>query len=160
MNIAGKIVNKNTKYQDYLKNPNMSSFYLKETTPDETIKIINALDGKKSSDIHNISPDLVILSNHAVAKALSIIFNLCLKEGHFPYMMKRAKIIPLHKGDSVLSVVNYRPISLLPIFSKIFEKLIYNQFINYINKNKILSELQFGFQKNKSTEQAILFLIS
>ena len=151
---------KNTKYQDYLKNPNRSSFFLKETTPDETLNIIKALNGKKSSDIHNISTDLVILTNHAVAQSLSIIFNLCIKEGHFPHEMKKAKIIPLHKGDSVLSVANYRPISLLPIFSKIFEKLIYNQFIEYINKNKILTELQFGFQKNKSTEQAISSIIS
>ena len=74
--------------------------------------------------------------------------------------MKIAKVLPLHKGDSVLSVANYRPISLLPIFSKIFEKLIYNQFIEYIEHNEILSKLQFGFQKNKSTEQAISSIIS
>ena len=55
----------------------------------------------------------------------------------------------------MLTVSNYRPISLLPIFSKIMERLIYNQFIEYIEKYKILSELQFGFQKNKSTEHAI-----
>ena len=66
-----------------------------------------------------------------------------------------AKIIPIHKGDSVLTVSNYRPISLLPIFSKIMERLVYNQFIEYIEKNNILSDLQFGFQKNKSTEHAI-----
>ena len=71
-----------------------------------------------------------------------------------------AKIIPLHKGDSVLAVANYRPISLLPIFSKIFERVIYNQFIQYIEENKILDELQFGFQKNKSTEHAISAIIS
>ena len=70
------------------------------------------------------------------------------------------KLSPLHKGDSVLSVANYRPISLLPIFSKIFERLIYNQFIGYINENKILTELQFGFQKNKSTEYAISSILS
>ena len=153
--LSAKIVNKNTKYQDYLKNPNQSSFFLKETTPDETSKIIKGLDGKKSGDIHNISPDFVILSNQAVSQSLTIIFNRCVLEGCFPSAMKLAKIIPLHKGDSVLSVANYRPISLLPIFSKIFERMIYDQFSDYITKNKILSELQFGFQKNKSTEQAI-----
>ena len=79
---------------------------------------------------------------------------------HFPDALKLAKVIPIHKGDSVLSVANYRPISLLPIFSKIMERLIYNQFIEFINEQKILSELQFGFQKNKSTEQAITSIIS
>ena len=74
--------------------------------------------------------------------------------------MKVAKIIPIHKGDSVLSVGNYRPISLLPIFSKIFERLIYNRLTMFITENKILSELQFGFQKNKSTEQAVTSIVS
>ena len=81
--LSAKINKKPTKFQDYLKNPNKSSFYLNETSPDETIKIINNLDGKKSSDIHNISPDLVKLSNQAVAQSLSIIFNRCIHEGHF-----------------------------------------------------------------------------
>ena len=74
--------------------------------------------------------------------------------------MKTAKVIPIHKGDSVLSAGNYRPISLLPIFSKIFERLIYNRLISFITDNKILSELQFGFQSNKSTEQAVTTIIS
>ena len=126
--LSAKITKKNTKFQDYLKNPNRSIFSLKETTPDETVKIINELDGKKSSDIHNISPDIVKLSSQAVAELLSVVFNRCVSEGIFPQAMKMAKIIPIHKGDSVLSVANYRPISLLPIFSKNFERLIYNQF--------------------------------
>ena len=133
---------------------------MKETAPDEVVKIINQLDIKKSGDIYNISPEIVKLSNQVVADALSIIFNRCIREGHFPDALKMAKIIPIHKGDSVLSVSNYRPISLLPIFSKIMERLIYNQFIEYIDKHKILSELQFGFQKNKSTEQAISSIVS
>lgn len=74
---------------------------------------------------------------------------------HFPIALKLAKITPLHKGESVLSVLNYRPISLIPIFSKLFERLVYNQFISYIQENKILDDLQFGFQKNVSIENAI-----
>ena len=90
-----------------------------------------------------------------VADSLAIIFNRCIKEGRFPNTLKLAKVIPIHKGDSVLTVSNYRPISLLPIFSKIMERLIYNQFMDFIEQNNILSELQFGFQRNKSTEHAI-----
>ena len=158
--LSSKIVKKNNKFQDYLNNPNKSRFCLKETTPDEIVKIINNLDTKKSCDIYNISPDIVKLSSQVVADSLAIIFNRCIKEGNFPDPMKLAKIIPIHKGDSVLTVANYRPISLLPIFSKIMERLIYDQFIDYINEHKILSELQFGFQKNKSTEHAISSVIS
>ena len=158
--LSKKIVNKNTKYQDYLKNPNKSRFCLKETTPDEISKIINNLDSKKSSDFFNVSPEIVKLSKNVVAECLSIIFNRCIREGNFPDLLKIAKVIPVHKGDSVLNVANYRPISLLPIFSKVFERLIYDQLIGFINENEILSPLQFGFQKNKSTEQAISAITS
>ena len=159
-NLRAKIPNKSNKYQDYLKNPNKSRFLLKETTPDEILKVINDLDSKKGSDIFCIPPDLVKLSNQATAQALNIIFNRSIREGLFPQAMKKAKIIPLHKGDSVLNVSNYRPISILPIFSKIYERLIYNRLIDYLETNKILSELQFGFQKNKSTEQAVTTIFS
>ncbi len=164
LNIADKLCEKipkvNNKFQDYLKNPNKNKLTLKETTPDEVLKIINNLDGKKSGDIYNISPDLVKLNGQVISQILTIIYNLSISEGCFPSEMKAAKILPLHKGDSVLSVGNYRPISLLPIFSKIFERLTYNRLIDFISENKILSELQFGFQKNKSTEQAVASILS
>ena len=164
LNVADKLCEKiprrNNKFQDYLKNPNKNKLTLKETTPDEISKIITDLDGKKSSDIFNISPDLVKLNNQSISQILTIIFNISIREGCFPTAMKQAKIIPIHKGDSVLSVGNYRPISLLPIFSKIFERLIYNRLVTFITENKILSELQFGFQKNKSTEQAVTSIVS
>ena len=163
-NVAEKLCDKipqvNNKYQDYLKNPNKNKLTLKETTPDEIVKIINDLDGKKSGDIYNISPDLVKLNSQIIAQILTIIFNKSVQEGCFPTAMKKAKIIPIYKGESVLSVGNYRPISLLPIFSKIFERLIYNRLIDFITENNVLSKLQFGFQKNKSTEQAVTSIVS
>ena len=164
LNVAGKLCENipqtTNKFQDYLRNPNKNKLALNETTPDEIYKIIHDLDGKKSGDIYGISPDLVKLNNPAISQALSVLFNLSIHQGCFPSRMKAAKIIPIHKGDSVLLPGNYRPISLLPIFSKIFERLIYNRVIAFIDENKILSELQFGFQKNKSTEQAVTSIIS
>ena len=57
------------------------------------------------------------------------------------------------------SIGNYRPISILPVFSKVFERLMYTRFMNYITEYKILSKLQFGFRKGYSTEMAISVLI-
>ena len=158
--LSNKIVNKNTKFQDYLKNPNMSQLFLNETSPHEIVKIINDLNPKKSGDIYQISPEYVISAKQAVAQHLTIIFNQSIREGCFPQAMKTAKIIPLHKGNSVLSVSNYRPISLLPIFSKIFERLAYNRLVHFIDENKILSQNQFGFQRGKSTENAVTSIVS
>ena len=77
--LSSKIENKNSSHQDYLKNPNKSKFSLKETTPDEIVKLVNQLDSKKSGDIYNISPGVVKLSSQIVAEALTIIFNRCIR---------------------------------------------------------------------------------
>jgi len=158
--LSEKIVNKNNIFQDYLKNPNESSFFMKETTPDEISLIINALNVNKSGDIYDIAPKYVKLVSKSVSLLLTIIFNRSIDEGIFPTAMKTAKVIPIYKNDSTFFVSNYRPISLLPIFSKIFEKLVYNRFIEFIDKNNILIKNQYGFQKNKSTELAVASLVS
>ena len=135
INVAGslsnKITNKNTKFQDYLKNPNKTTLYLTETTPDEINSIIRDLNTNKSSDIYDISPKYVKFASPAVSLLLAIIFNKSMQEGIFPNKMKTAKIILLHKSESELMVSNYRPISLLPIFSKIFERLVFNRLTEF-----------------------------
>ena len=65
---------------------------------------------------------------------------------------------PIHKGDSKMLCSNYRPISILPIFSKLLEKLMHKRLLDYLNKYKILHDHQFGFQKGKSTEDEALDL--
>ena len=103
----------------------------------------------KSGDIYNIGPDLVKLNAQVISQILTFIFNISVREGCFPSVMEAAKIIPLHKGESVLSASKYSQISFLPIFSNIFERLIYKRLIEFINDNKILTELQFGFLNKK-----------
>ena len=70
--------------------------------------------------------------------------------------MKIAKVSPIFKGGNNLQAENYRPISVLPVFSKILEKIIYNRVYNYFVENKLLFPKQFGCQINTSTEHAIL----
>ena len=72
--------------------------------------------------------------------------------------MKIAKIKPLFKADETELVSNYRPISILPVFSKLLERIIYNKIYNHVTKNNLLYDKQFGFQKHCSTEYAILQL--
>ena len=68
-------------------------------------------------------------------------------------------LIPLFKSESTMDVLNYRPISLLSFFSKIFEKLVYNHVVNLMNKHNLLYKLQFGFRKEHSTQHALITLI-
>ena len=68
-----------------------------------------------------------------------------LEESVFPDDQKKSNVVPIHKRDSKNLIKNYRPISLLPIFSKIFERLIFNSLFNYFIQNKLFTECQSGF---------------
>ena len=87
------------------------------------------------------------------------ICNTSLGQGIFPDEMKIARIIPLFKSGDKQNVSNYRPISLLPKFSKILEKIFNNRLMNFINSNNLLYLRQYGFRKNMSTSMAIMELV-
>ena len=154
-NLAKKIPKPNTKYQDYLKNPNEHSIYLHETTPDEVEEIISQLNPNKAADIYGISTKLVKDGGVVMIEIITFLFNKSISQGKFPDALKNAKVVPIHKDDSRLEMSNYRPISLLPTLSKIFEKLMYARLISFFSKHNILYENQYGFQSGMSTEYAV-----
>ncbi|CAK1594558.1 unnamed protein product [Parnassius mnemosyne] len=84
-----------------------------------------------------------------IAPHLAIIFNTCIDSGVFPDLMKYSKVIPLFKSGSTLDPANYRPISVLPTLSKIFEKIILDQLLIFFNTNKLLHKNQFGFTRGR-----------
>ena len=79
-----------------------------------------------------------------------------MQTGCFPDNLKIAKVEPIYKGDDKTLVNNYRPISVLPVFSKIFEKIIFTRKCNFVVQNNILSDNQFGVRHNLSTYMALL----
>ena len=87
---------------------------------------------------------------------MSSIINCSLITGIYPDQLKVAKVCPIYKSDSKDKFSNYRPISLLPSFSKIFEKVVFDRIFCYLNSKKILNDNQYGFRKNHSTYMAIL----
>ena len=89
---------------------------------------------------------------------LSHILNKCFEQGIFPDQLKIARVCPIFKSGLVTDISNYRPISILNSFSKIFEKAIYNRLVTYIEKYNVISQCQFGFRKNYSTSMALLNL--
>ena len=92
-------------------------------------------------------------------KPLTYLINKTISQGHFPEELKLARVIPIYKGENDQLIQNYRPISVLPFFSKIFEKIIFNHVINFLNDNNVLYDYQFGFRKQHSTSHAIITLV-
>ena len=90
---------------------------------------------------------------------LTYLFQLSLEKGVFPDDLKIAKLTPIYKAGDNSDVSNYRPISVLPCFSKILERLMYNHLSKYLKENNILYEKQFGFQSGYSTNDAIVQLV-
>ena len=101
---------------------------------------------------------LVIKAANCISEILSEIINASFKDGIFPHEMKIAKVIPIFKQGSRELESNYRPISLLPTFSKIIEKAMFNRLLKYFDKFEMLSPYQFGFRPNHSTFMPLLYL--
>ena len=158
--IAEKLVTKlgkpSNKFQDYLKNPNEHTIFLNETDHGEVATLLYKLDVTKSGDIYGITPRLLKDAGPSMASNLSILFNISLKEGIFPQLLKVSKVIPIYKAESKLLASNYRPISLLPIIGKLFEKIIFSRLTSFIKKYNLLYSRQYGFQNGKSTEHAVI----
>ena len=86
------------------------------------------------------------------------IINKIFQSGVFPADLKIARVVPMHKSEDKIKPVNYRPISVLPSISKIYEHVIYNRLYSFLDKFKILSSQQFGFRKSCATNNAIVNL--
>ena len=86
-------------------------------------------------------------------------FNLSFVSGCFPDSLKLAKVIPLYKSENKKPVTNYRPISVLPVFSKILEKLMHIRLYEFLDNNLLLTENQYGFRPKHSTYMALLNLV-
>ena len=134
-----------------------SSMYLSPVTDDECVAMIDNLTNLRT-DLSSISIDVLKTHKYQLSPIISSTINFSFQVGVFPDILKIATITPIFKkGDSKL-LKNYRPISVLPVLSKIFEKCLYNRLINFIDQNLILHPDQFGFRKNVSTESAVVEL--
>ena len=120
-----------------------------------------SLQINKSPGYDEISFNVVRNCFGPLLKPLMFIFNLSLQKCSFPDELKIAKVTPVFKADDVNELGNYsyRPISVLPCFSKILERIMYNRLFKYLKTNEILYKKQFGFQEGHSTEHAIIQLI-
>ena len=147
-----------TNFLPYLTGNFPNSFLFVPTTPSSIDSIIKKLKNKSCS-IHCLPTSVLKYISNIVSPILSTLINRSVADGTFPNSLKLARVVPLFKGGVPSDVKNYRPISVLPLFSKVFEKAMYNQLYSYLEEMNILFKNQFGFRNGKSTSQSCNSLI-
>ena len=158
-NIATTIKQPDKDYSTYLVKPIENTFYLSPVDESEVAKEIHNLKIKKSPGNDDIRPGTIKTSCSVLTRPLSHVFNVSFSSGIMPDIWKIAKVIPIFKSGERNLPGNYRPISLLPCFEKILERLLARRIISFLEKHSILYKLQFGFREGHSTTHALLELL-
>lgn len=126
-----------------------------EATVGEINSVISSF-ANKSSRLNQIPVFIYRNVIDVIAPVICSLFNCSVTEGIFPEVLKVAEIVPIHKSGSRCAVAHYRPISILPVLSKVFERLVRNRLVSHFNKCNVLSKHQFGFRSGYETGDAIL----
>ena len=142
-----------------LSPPVMVSCFFHPTCQNEVMGIIIRLKnkGNKLLDIHPsiLKENITLFGNHFM-----VLYNISLVKAKFPDVLKIARVSPVHKSGNSDIIDNYRPISSLPVFSKIFERLTLDRMTSFLSHNNILTPCQYGFRRGRSTTQAVVKLVS
>jgi hypothetical protein len=132
-----------------------NSIFIYPVTEEEVISFTKSLKGKSTLGVDDIPENLVKQCIRLIKGPLSHIYNLSLNSGVFPDLWKTTKVKPLHKKGDKNDMHNFRPISIIPVFAKLLERLMYNRMTSFLCENKILSQAQNGFKKGKSIDTAV-----
>ena len=127
-------------------------------TPDRSkvLSLIRSMDSKKAHGCNDLSIAMLKICDLAIVEPLSLIYEKCLESGKYPSLWKKANVLPIHKKESRQLKKNYRPISMLPICGKLFEKLIFDEIYDHLVKNDLLTPNQSGFRPGDSTINQLL----
>ena len=152
-NLSEKIDDLGKHFSTYLPPETMRSFFVTPTSANEIAIEIKLLSENTAADF---PVKLLKLGCNPLSELLCHVSNHSFTTGNYPDTLKLAIVTPAHKSDSKMFMNNYRPISVLPIFSKILERLMHKRLFNFLTLNNSLFEHQFGFQPRKTTSMAIL----
>ena len=155
-NLADTIPTTNTTPSSTMGEPVINSFFMYATTKQEIEMEISKLKSSKATGPFSIPIDLLKIARSSLSTPLQIIYNISFSTGLVPDQFKIANVIPIYKRGPETMLNNYRPISLLSVFNKILEKLVYRRLLSFIDSNKLLYNKQFGFRSKRSTVQLAL----
>ena len=155
--IRSKMPQTYNHFSRFLGTPNPNSIFLTPTTPEEITKVIGSFSSSKSSGPNSIPVRILKLLKLDISNPISILINRSFSTGVFPSTLKVSKVIPVFKNKgSPLEVSNYRPISLLSNIEKIYEKVMYNRLMDFLNHFNQIYPRQFGFRKAHYTVDTLI----
>ena len=153
--IEGKIVKTNKHFQDFLSEPLQPNLFLTPTLPDEIQEIIKTLNSKKATGPNSIPRKILKVFIKTISIPLANLINLSFECGVFQMSLKVASVTPIHKKGGSLYCNNYPPVSPISNLCKLIEKLVHNRPCNFLEKQKLLYEHQYGLQKKHSTNHTL-----
>ena len=160
-NLADKVAPASKSFQDFINSvPSDSLSSFNHVTAKELKSIAKGFKDGKASGADNIPISIIKKTLDLISNPLLSIINLSLSTGVFPDRLKISKIIPVFKSDNASLVQNYRPISILPAFSKIFERAVYNCIFQFLVDNDIFFKHQFGFCPGHSTSHTLINFVN
>ena len=136
----------------YKTEKRLTSFDIKE---DDILLIIKNLKVNKAHRWDQLSIRMIKACSNSISFPLKLIFKSMINEGVFPEDWKKSSVVPIHKKESKNLIKNFRPISLLPIFSKVFQRLVFNALFNFFLQNKLFTPCQSGFIPGDSRMKSI-----
>ena len=142
--LAAKITSEGLSYKSFMHNDHQMSFFIDPTNETEIIYIINHLKEGALGRDEIVARNLKCISD-SIAYPLAQVANLSFQQGIFPEELKIAAVTPLYKAKDPMTFNNYRPISLISVFAKLLERLMYNRLLKFINKYQILTNISLNF---------------
>ena len=143
------------EFETFLTDPVECTMYVRPVSSSEVYNIIKKFKNKATRD-SKVSALKVANCDFKFTQALADIITASFQEGIFPQTLKSARVVPIHKGGAKTDVANYRPISLLSTFSKIYEKLMHHRLTDFMESNGSFYDMQYGFRSGRSCEHALL----
>ena len=160
-NLASKMPNPPKQFTEYLPKLNFDgSFFFNPVSPSDIELEIMTTPINKVYGLYSFPNRILRSAKHIISQPLSLPINKSLENGVYPSKLKLAKVIPIYKSDDESDPSNFRPISLLSVFNRIFEKMMYYRLKSFLEQHNILHDSQYAFREKRSTEHALLDIIN
>ena len=131
-------------------------YQIKLLTAEDVQKILNSLASSSAFGLDNLDTYIVKLISQHILHVVTFIVNLSIRTKRFPSTWKQVKIIPLHKKEDTLNPKNYQPVAIVPVLSKVLERAVHNQMIQYLEENQMIHPNSHAYRQWHNTETALI----